>query len=390
MTNLFANKYYQQLFEGSKMVGGRRQKKKQQQQNGGDDASENTEARLSRIFGGDDSNSGNSSLEKLNQTLNGGADEFSETTNDRLKRIFGGGNGNSVEGTNIAKQLNAIFSAGEGVVPAPNTNTMTGGKRRVSEKLAQQQFDKYFDTKLKNAKAYNNAHNLTGRKSRAVAVRRSKTIREKYAHKNSKRMLNNKSKRGYLFLRESKEHGGKFNKSGVMQYNFRGVAPKLSKGYKISKKGSKHARGSKAAKNFMVSIRRSKKSKKSRSRSRSRSASKSPSPRRSRSRSASKSPSPRRSRSRSASKSPAKSRSRSRSAATPNSPGMPSLRQSVPRSRSRSRSRSRREPTPVQPRRSKRTRKAPNKYTPTSLPSSKKPSPRRSKRTKKAPNKYTP
>jgi hypothetical protein len=292
MSQLFNNKYYNQLFGGKKeeeQQQKKRQQKSQQksqqkkqrqqqqrQQKEQDDSSmstEDTRQRLERIFGGAKGKKG-SAKPKVAAARKSDAQVLAEgKVKDAGKK-----DGKQVfefkNGALAVRDAKGRFVIVKGVSKDKMKSLRarrTGPKaQRISTGQAKKAFSAYWNRKMRDAASHNSKHGLKGRKSHKAAVKRSKSYHMKYAHKNPARHLSPESDKGYLYLRKervlrdasgmpsrNKKGSVRVRRAGPAIYDFIGVAPEVLQMSK--RKGSRaaimHARKSLSKK--------SKKSKKS-------------------------------------------------------------------------------------------------------------------------------
>lgn len=263
MSQLFNNKYYNQLFGGKKQE---RQEKKQRQEQSEDSGSsmstEDTRQRLERIFGGAKGKKGSAKPKSTAarktdaQVLAEG--KVKDAGKKNGKQVFEFKNG--AQAVRDDKGRFVIVKGASKATMAALRGRRTGPKaQRISADQAKKAFSAYWNRKMREAASHDNKHGLKGRKSHKAAVKRSKTYHMKYAHKSVKRHLSPESDKGYLYLRKErvirgangmpsrkKDGSVRVRRAGPAIYDFIGVAPEV---LKLSKRtGSKdrveHARKS--------------------------------------------------------------------------------------------------------------------------------------------------
>jgi hypothetical protein len=282
MSNLFNNKYYNQLF------GGKRDRMDREE-------SEDTRERLERIFGG---------AEDHEEASMDSESEVTEDTQGRLNRIFGGepkgkkgtgkprvtgrrvsdqellrrhGNGgltadgqqifvfrNGAKAVRDANGRFVIIAGADAATLAEYRDRPRKAKKLVSQEQAKRAFSAYWNQKLVQAARYNaqkgydrdlktgkrmyRLDSRTGkqvlrrqRPSKVLAVKRAMTRSMKYSKKDKtgKWLLDDQSPRGYLYLQKERilrdaqglplmrRKDGKVSvrRAGVARHGFSGVAP---------------------------------------------------------------------------------------------------------------------------------------------------------------------
>jgi hypothetical protein len=290
MSQLFNNKYYNQLFGGKKEEQQQKkrqqksqqksQERKQRQQRDQDEDSmstEDTRQRLERIFGGAKGKKGSAKPRSTGarktdaQVLAEGKVKNAGIKNGKQQFQF-------KNGAIAVRDANGRFVIVKGV-SKDKMKTLrarrTGPKaQRISTNQAKKAFSSYWNRKMREAASHDRKHGLTGRKSHKAAVKRSKSYHTKYARKNPARHLSPESDKGYLYLRKervlrnasgmptrNKKGSIRVRRAGPAIYDFIGVAPEV---LQLSKrKGSRaaimHARKSlskKSAKKSKKSMKR--------------------------------------------------------------------------------------------------------------------------------------
>ena len=298
MSNLFRNKYYNELFGG---------KREDEVSEVSDERTEDTRERLERIFGG-----------RRDRDEESRSDDASEGTQERLERIFGGARGKKgtrkprpakrsdeelmASGkfrdggvTSDGRQI-FVFKNGAQAVRDDNGRFVIltgapealrkyreehGGKvprkvRRVSKDQAKKAFSAYWNRRLVQAARYNDQHDLvnkdeSGRRiysvgkdgkrrlsrkkgSKVLAVKRAMTRSMTFDRKKEGWLLDESSDNGYLYLQKEKvrrdalgnpiRNGkGKLSvrRAGVARHGFSGVAPVVPGKYMRSKGPSQKA-----------------------------------------------------------------------------------------------------------------------------------------------------
>jgi len=289
MSQLFNNKYYNQLFGGKKeeqqekkrqqksQQKSQQKKQRQQKKEQDDDSSmstEDTRQRLERIFGGAKGKKG-SAKPKVAAARKSDAQVLAEgKVKDAGKK-----DGKQVfefkNGALAVRDAKGRFVIVKGVSKDKMKSLRarrTGPKaQRISTGQAKKAFSAYWNRKMRDAASHNSKHGLKGRKSHKAAVKRSKSYHMKYAHKNPARHLSATSDKGYLYLRKervirdasgmpsrNKKGSVRVRRAGPAIYDFIGVAPEVlnmskRKGSRaaimharksLSKKGRKSARKS--------------------------------------------------------------------------------------------------------------------------------------------------
>jgi hypothetical protein len=240
MSQLFNNKYYNQLFGGKKEE--QQQKKRQQRQQDEESMStEDTRQRLERIFGGAKGKKGTAKPKA-------GRKSDAEILAEGKVKDAGKKNGKQLfefkNGALAVRDANGRFVIVQGASAATMgalRERRTGPKaQRISADQAKKAFSAYWNRKMREAASYDNRHSLKGRKSHKAAVKRSKSYHMKYAHKNPARHLSPESDKGYLYLRKEriirdasgvparkKDGSVRVRRAGPAIYDFIGVAPEV-------------------------------------------------------------------------------------------------------------------------------------------------------------------
>lgn len=263
MSQLFNNKYYNQLFGGKKeeeqqqkkrqqksqqksQQKKQRQQQQRQQKEQNDDSSmstEDTRQRLERIFGGAKGKKG-SAKPKMAAARKSDAQVLAEgKVKDAGKK-----DGKQVfefkNGALAVRDAKGRFVIVKGVSKDKMKSLRsrrTGPKaQRISTNQAKKAFSAYWNRKMRDAASHNSKHGLKGRKSHKAAVKRSKSYHMKYAHKNPARHLSATSDKGYLYLRKervlrdasgmpsrNKKGSVRVRRAGPAIYDFIGVAPEV-------------------------------------------------------------------------------------------------------------------------------------------------------------------
>jgi hypothetical protein len=262
MSQLFNNKYYNQLFGGKKEEEQQQKKrqqksqqksqqKKQRQQKSEqkqeqDDSSmstEDTRQRLERIFGGAKGKK-SSAKPKVAAARKTDAQVLAEgkvkdAGKKNGKQVFEFKNG--AQAVRDASGRFVIVKGASKATMAALRGRRTGPKaQRISADQAKKAFGAYWNRKMREAASHDNKHGLKGRKSHKAAVKRSKTYHMKYAHKNPARHLSPESDKGYLYLRKErvirgangmpsrkKDGSVRVRRAGPAIYDFIGVAPEV-------------------------------------------------------------------------------------------------------------------------------------------------------------------
>jgi hypothetical protein len=240
MSQLFNNKYYNQLFGGKKEE--QQQKKRQQREQDEESMStEDTRQRLERIFGGVKGKKGTAKPKagrKSDAEILAEGKVMSAGKKDG-KQLFEFKNG-----ALAVRDASGRFVIVKGA-PADTLDALrarrTGPKaQRISTNQAKKAFSSYWNRKMREAASHDQKHGLKGRKSHTAAVKRSKSYHMKYAHKNPARHLSPESDKGYLYLRKerilrdasgmpsrNKKGSIRVRRAGPAIYDFIGVAPEV-------------------------------------------------------------------------------------------------------------------------------------------------------------------
>jgi hypothetical protein len=233
-SNLFNNKYYNQLF------GGKREEE-QEEQSMDSESTEDTRQRLERIFGGAKGKKGTgkprvTGMRKTDAQILA-AGKVTDAGQMDGKQLFGFKNG-----AQAIRDTNGRFIIVRGASAAKMAELRGARKgpkvERVDATKAKKAFAAYWNRKMREAKSFDKKNGLKGKDSRAAAVKRSKSVHTKYAHKNVKRHLTPESDKGYLYLRKErvlrnadgspsrgKDGRVRVRRAGPAIYDFIGVAP---------------------------------------------------------------------------------------------------------------------------------------------------------------------
>ena len=279
MSQLFNNKYYNQLFGGKKeeeqqqkkrqqksqqksQQKKERQQRKEREQDEESMSTEDTRQRLERIFGGAKGKKGSAKPKAA-----AGRKTDAQVLAEGKVKDAGKKDGKQLfefkNGALAVRDAKGRFVIVKGVSKdkmASLRARRTGPKaQRISANQAKKAFSAYWNRKMRDAASHDNKHGLKGRKSHKAAVKRSKSYHMKYAHKNTARHLSPESDKGYLYLRKervlrdasgmpsrNKKGSVRVRRAGPAIYDFIGVAPEVLQMSKRtgSKKAMMHARKS--------------------------------------------------------------------------------------------------------------------------------------------------
>jgi hypothetical protein len=246
MSQLFNNKYYNQLFGGKKEEEQQQKKRQQQQrqQREQDEESmstEDTRQRLERIFGGARGKKGTAKPKagrKSDAEILAEGKVMSAGKKDG-KQLFEFRNG-ALAVRDASGRFVIVKGAPAETLDAYRARRTGPKAQRISADQAKKAFSSYWNRKMREAASHDNRHGLTGRKSHKAAVKRSKSYHMKYAHKNTDRHLSPESDKGYLYLRKEriirdasgvparkKDGSVRVRRAGPAIYDFIGVAPEV-------------------------------------------------------------------------------------------------------------------------------------------------------------------
>jgi hypothetical protein len=232
-SNLFNNKYYNQLFGG---------KQQQEQEESMDSQStEDTRQRLERIFGGAKGKKG-TGKPRVTGMRKTDAQILAEGKVTDAGRMDGRQLFEFKNGARAIRDDNGRFIIVQGASAAKMAELRGARKgpkvERVGADKAKKAFAAYWNRKMREAKSFDKKNGLKGKDSRAAAVKRSKSVHLKYAHKNTARHLTPESDKGYLYLRKErvlrnadgspsrgKDGRVRVRRAGPAIYDFIGVAP---------------------------------------------------------------------------------------------------------------------------------------------------------------------
>ena len=243
MTELFNNKYYNQLFGGKKEEQ-QRQQRQQRQQDEESMSTEDTRQRLERIFGGAKGKKG-SAKPKVAAARKSDAEILAEgkvkdAGKKNGKQVFEFKNG-ALAVRDASGRFVIVQGASKATMDALRARRTGPKAQRISANQAKKAFSAYWNRKMREAASHDRKHGLKGRASHKAAVKRSKSYHMKYAHKNPARHLSPESDKGYLYLRKERilrdsssgmplrnKHGKvSVRRAGPAIYDFIGVAPEV-------------------------------------------------------------------------------------------------------------------------------------------------------------------
>jgi hypothetical protein len=235
MSQLFNNKYYNQLF------GGRQNNNNDRDYDDDSENTEDTRQRLERIFGGAKGKKG-TGKPRVTGIRKTDAQILAEGKVTDAGRMDGRQLFQFKNGAQAIRDDNGRFIIVKGA-SAATMNALrarrTGPKaQRIGADQAKKAFAAYWNRKMREAKSFDKKHSLKGKDARAAAVKRSMSYHKKYAHKKASRHLSPESDKGYLYLRKERvlrnadgspsmgrDGRVRVRRAGPAIYDFIGVAP---------------------------------------------------------------------------------------------------------------------------------------------------------------------